>query len=183
MALTALMLTLVQGTASATSSGPTYGDARGLFQAFGTGGSAILGHNHLAQGVPGAISATPDGPRIDPLGDGLVYCTQGWHVVSVGLFDVPSVYGGNNQLFAFLSSLDMQFALDGGPLAVQRTAIKRVADEPPDLGLGNVAFGVNFGAFLPPGALSPGTHQLQTLIHDPVNGDVNFQIAFTGVSC
>jgi hypothetical protein len=157
------------------------GNRRSVFQAFWTGGSAILGHNHLAEGVPGAFTATPDGPRIDPTGDGLVYCTQGWHVVSLALFDDPTFYGGNNQLFAFLSSLGMQFVLDGVPLTVQRTAIKRVADNPPDIG--GVAYGIGFGAFLPPGALSPGTHQLQTFIHDPVNGDFNFQIGCTGVSC
>jgi hypothetical protein len=45
------------------------------------------------------------------------------------------------------------------------------------------AFGVAFGAFLPPGALSLGTHELRTFIQDPVFGDEDFATPFTIVSC
>ena len=161
---------------------PTRGDAEGIFQAFFTGGAAIRAHNHLAEGVPGVPGeTTPDGARIYPGLDDLEYCDQGWHVVLLGYFDDPAFFGGNQELFDYLSAVDIRFVLDGVPLQTERTAIKRLTHFDP--AFGEKAFAVGFGAFLAPGALSVGTHQLQTIIRDPVFGDFEFTTAFTVVSC
>ena len=77
--------------------------------------------------------------------------------------------------------MDTQFVLDGVPLETKRTAIKRIAH--PDPAFIEEAFAVNFGAFLPPGTLSVGSHQVQTFIQDPVFGDFDFTIGFTVVPC
>jgi hypothetical protein len=160
----------------------TRGEAQGVFQAFFTGGSAIRAHNHLAEGIPGVpIETTPDGARIYPGLDGLEYCEQGWHVVLLGLFDDPAFFGGNKELLDHLAAADIRFVLDGVPLEVERTATKRFSHPLPPFG--EQAFAVGFGAFLPPGALSVGTHQLQTFIHDPVFGDFDFAVGFTVISC
>jgi len=170
-------------TAYAASPGaPTRGDAEGIFQAFFTGGSAIRTHNHLAGGAPGVPGeTTPDGARIYPLLNDLVYCEQGWHVILLGIFDDPAFYaGGNRELFDFLSAFDLRFVLDGVPLETERTAIKRLAHTDP--AFVEEGFAVAFGAFLPPGALSVGAHELQTIIIHPVFGE-EFTTPFTVVSC
>lgn len=167
---------------AASPAAATRGDARGVFEAFFTGGSAIRAHNHLAEGVPGVpVETTPHDARIYPGLDGLEYCAEGWHVILLGLFDDPAFFGGNKELFAYLETLDIRFVLDGVPLEAERTAIKRFSHPPADFS--EQAFAVGFGAFLPPGALSVGSHQLQTFIHDPVFGDFDFTVGFAVVPC
>jgi hypothetical protein len=171
------------GSYAASPGGPTQGDAQGIFRAFFTGGSAIRAHNHQASGVPGVPGeTTPDGARIYPLLDDLQYCDDGWHVVLLGYFDDPAFYaGGNKELFDFLSAVDIRFALDGVPLTTERTAIKRLAHTDP--AFVEEAFVVAFGAFLPPGSLSLGPHELLTTQHVPEFGDEEFVTPFTVISC
>ena len=183
-AVAAVILVAVGSTSSyaASPGAPTRGDAQGIFQAFFSGGSAIRAHNHLAEGVPGVPGeTTPDGARIYPLLDDLEYCEQGWHVILLGAFGDPAFFGGNKELFDWLSAIDIRFVLDGVPLQTERTAIKRIAHTDP--AFVEEAFVVGFGAFLPPGTLSVGTHELRTFIHDPVFGDEDFATPFTVVSC
>ena len=169
---------------AASPGAQTRGDAQAAFEAFFTGGASIRVYNADAEGAPGVPVEPPlDSARIYPLLDGVEYCEQGWHVVMLGLFDDPAAYpGGRKQLVDDLSSVDMQFLLDGVPLEVDRTAIKRFQHPLPDFS--EVPFIVlNFGAFLPPGSLSVGTHELRTIIHDPVFGDADFTIGFSVVPC
>jgi hypothetical protein len=167
---------------AAAPAGPTRGEAQGVFQAFFSGGSAIRAHNHLAEGVPGVpVDPEPGGARIYPGVDGAEYCQQGWHVILLGVFDDPAFFGDNKELFNYLHSVDLRFVLDGAPLETKRTAIKRLSH--PDPTFSEQAFAVAFGAFLPPGALSLGTHQVQTIVHDPVFGDFDFTIGFTVIIC
>lgn len=183
VALAAVLTALAHTPSYAASPGAaTRGDARGVFEAFFTGGSAIRTHNHLAAGVPGVpVETTTDGARIYPGQDGLEYCEHGWHVVLLGIFDDPAFFGGNKELFDFLAAVDIRFVLDGVPLDAERTSIRRFSNPPAEFS--RQAFAVGFGAFLPPGALSAGSHQLQTFIHDPVFGDFDFTVGFSVVSC
>ena len=183
LTLAALILALASAPSQASSPGATtLGEAQGVFHAFFTGGSAIRAHNHAAGGVAGVpLDTTPDGARIYAGLDGLQYCQQGWHVALLGYFEDPALFGGNRELFDFLSAVDMRFVLDGVPLETERTAIGRFSTPPAELV--EQAFAVGFGAFLPPGALSVGTHQLQTFVHDPLFGDFDFTIGFDVVTC
>ena len=101
----------------------------------------------------------------------------------LGIFDDPTLYaGGQRELRELLSAVTMEFILDGVPLEVERTAIKRFQHPLPEFS--EVPFiVVNFGAFLPPGSLTLGTHELRTLIHDPAFGDFDFTVSFTVVPC
>jgi hypothetical protein len=155
---------------------PTRGDAESIFQGF-PGGTAILAHAHVVEGVPGVL----DRAFIYPGLDNAEYCGQGWHVIRLGFFDDPAFFGGNAGLFDYLSAVDLRFVLDGVPLQTERTAIKRLAQIDP--AFLEDAFGFAFGAFLPPGVLSVGTHQLETVILDPVFGDFAFTTGFTVVDC
>jgi hypothetical protein len=172
------------GAFAASPGAQTRGDAQAAFEAFFTGGASIRVYNPEAGGAPGVPIEPPlDSARIYPLLDDVVYCEQGWHVVMLGLFDDPAAYpGGRKQLVDDLSAVDMQFLIDGVPLEMDRTAIKRFQHPLPDFS--EVPFIVlSFGAFLPPGSLSVGTHELRTIIHDPVFGDADFTISFSVIPC
>jgi hypothetical protein len=175
------------GGTSAFAASPgaqTRGDAQAAFEAFFTGGASIRAHNPNAEGAPGVPVEPPlDSARIYPGLDDVEYCEQGWHVVMLGIFDDPAAYpGGKQQLVDDLSSVDMQFLIDGVPLEMDRTAIKRIQHPPPDISEVPLIV-LNFGAFLPPGSLSVGTHELRTIVHDPVFGDADFTITFSVVLC
>jgi hypothetical protein len=173
---------MLAGSSVAVADPPTRGDAQAIFEAFFTGGSAIRFHNPLAMGAPGVPFGAPDSARINAGFDNVVYCQEGWHVIEVGFFDDPSFYSSRNELRAYLSSLSTEFVLDGVPLEVETTSVKEFPHPPPQLSL-NPLMAVNFGAFLAPGALSLGTHELHTIFHDPVFGDEEFTVSFTAVAC
>lgn len=132
-----------------------------MFRGILSGGTAILAHNGEAQGAPAQITATQDGVRINPLLDGLTYCQQGWHLIALSIVGDVASFDSKKALFADLAAADIQFRLDGSsvPLEMQRTAITRV-----NIPAFENAFGVNFGAFLPPGSLDLGQHELETTV-------------------
>ena len=154
---------------AAPPAGPTRGEANAAFQSFFTGGIAIRTHNFEANGAPGGpVIPTPDSARIYPGEPDLEYCAQGWHVIILGVFD--------DELRQALSTVDIQFALDGVPLQTERTAIKK-------LQLPDFSWAVTFGAFLAPGSLSLGSHEIKTSIHDPLLGDDEFRTPFSVIAC
>ena len=178
---------LLAGAAAAPAAGasagsPTRGDAEAAFQAFIAGGSAIRAHNPLAGGAPGVpADPPPDSARISPFADGAEYC-DGWHVVMVVGFGDPAAFaGGNAELFEFLSEVEIQFVLDGVPLDTVRTSIRRFPHPEPEF-FENPQMAVTFGAFMAPGELALGTHELRTSYHEP-GFDVEFTISFTVVTC
>ena len=187
LALAGVVLVAAGSTvAHAASPGAqTRGDAQAAFEAFFTGGTAIRAHNPDAQGAPGVPADPPlDSARIYPLPDGVEYCAEGWHVVMLGIFDDPALYAeGQQELRGLLSQIEMQFFLDGVSLVTQSTAIKRVQHPPAEASEVPVLV-VNFGAFLPPGSLTLGMHELRTVIHAPPPfGDDDFTVSFTVVPC
>ena len=186
LALAGMVLVAAGSTvAHAASPGAqTRGDAQAQFESFFTGGASIRVHNPEAQGVPGVPGEPPlDSARIYPLLDGVEYCQDGWHVVVLGTFDDPTFYeGGQHELRDLLSQIEMQFFVDGVPLETQSTAIKRFQQPLPEF----YEFPLlvrTFGAFLPPGSLALGTHELRTLVDDPVFGDFELTVSFTVVPC
>jgi hypothetical protein len=182
LTVTVLSVAMLAVSSVAVADPPTRGDAQATFEAFSTGGSAIRFHNPLAKGRPGVEPLSPDSARIFALFDNVAYCQEGWRVIVLGFFDDPSFYSSRNELRAYLSSLSMEFVLDGVPLEVETTSVKEFPHPPPELSL-NPLMEVNFGAFLAPGALSLGTHELQTIFHDPVFGDDEVTVSFTAVAC
>ena len=106
------------------------------------------------------LSAVDRG-RIYPGESGLEYCQQGWHVITIGVFDDPTLSpGGNKEARKTLSAVDTQFALDNVPLQTERTAIKKLQHPFPDFSE-NPLWAVTFGAFLAPGSLSLGDHEIE----------------------
>jgi hypothetical protein len=160
---------------AAPSAGPTRGEANAVFQSNFTGGFAIRTHNPEAHGAPGGPAIpTPDSARIYPGEPDLEYCAPGWHVITLGVFD--------DELRQALSTVDIQFALDGVSLQTERTAIKKLQHPFPDFSE-NPLWAVSFGAFLAPGSLSLGSHEITTSIHNPVLGDEEFTTPFSVIAC
>ena len=168
--------------APASAGSPTRGDAEAAFQAFLAGGSAIRAHNPLANGAPGVPVDPPrESARIYPAADGAVYC-DGWHVVMLaGFGDAAAFAGGNAELFDFLSEVDIRFVLDGLPLETERTSVRRFPHPEPEF-FENPQMAVTFGAFMAPGDLALGTHELRTSYHEP-GFDFEFTISFSVVAC
>jgi hypothetical protein len=170
-------LVLLGGTLAyaAPPAGPTRGEANAAFQSNFTGGFAIRTHNFEAQGAPGGPAIpTPDSARIYPGEPDLEYCAQGWHVITLGVF--------NDEVRQSLSTVDIQFALDGVSLQTERTAVKKLQHPFPDFSE-NPLWAVTFGAFLAPGSLSLGNHEIETSIHNPVFGDEEFTTPFSVIAC
>lgn len=178
-----LVALALAGVAQASSSGPTRGDAQAILTAGLTGGESIAAHNPDAKGAPGGFVASPDGARISPLADLFTYCQAGWHVISLGYFDFVGdtafpVPPTRQALMDYLASTNIQFVLDGLPLATQRTSIKAV--NTPDVA---GAMGYNVGALLPPGSVLLGQHLLVTTVTDPVFGNFSFNTTFNIAPC
>jgi len=170
--------------------GPTQGDAQAAFQAFFTGGLTVFTSNPLANGAPargaGAPFAPPpeDSARIYPLAEDASYCQGGWHVIMLGNFDDPSFYTSRSELLDYLMSVTMEFLLDGAPLTVETTSVREFSHPLPEVFPDVDTMMVRtYGAFLAPGALSLGTHELRTIVHDPLFGDADWTVSFTAVAC
>jgi hypothetical protein len=159
---------------AAPPTGPTRGEANAAFQSNFTGGFAIRTHNFEAKGASGGPAIpTPDSARIYPGEPDLEYCAQGWHVITLG---------GFNEVRQALSTVDLQFALDGVSLQTERTAIKKLQHPDPNFSE-NPLWAVTFGAFLPPGSLSLGSHEIQTSIESPALGDEMLTTPFSVIAC
>ena len=162
--------------AHAEPTGPSYGQARAIFQNGVTAGPALLVHNPDA-----AIAGVhEDGARILAYADGLTYCDDGWHVVWIGLADTTEYWPDVNSLRDYVADLDVDFTLDGAPLDVERTS---VTAQNPAFVLPYHGFAVGFGSMVEPGALATGSHELITHVSDPVYGDVDIEISFTVADC
>ena len=181
MARTAVVLLAALALAGVAQAAPTRGDAEAVLRATFTGGLSIRAHNPDAQGAPSGFVTSPDGVRINPLVDGRSYCEAGWHVISLGFVDGIDATRTRDEALSGLAASDIQFVLDGTPLAAQRTPITVFTD--PALFGFDKAYAFNVGALLPPGSLSLGTHQLRaTLTTTGFPPDV-IDITFYVVSC
>jgi hypothetical protein len=176
-------------TTLANSEGRTEGDARAAFNAVAGAGGKIEFNNGAHQGAPigGFPTGTdeeagevhdPEDVRIYQGRDGWSYCASGWHVIFLAAWDDASFYDSKGDLFAYLDSIDMDFAWDGVELVEERTGIKRANFEDVEDG-----FFVAFGSFMPPGSLSVGKHRLTTTVVDPLYGDETWSVRVNILPC
>jgi hypothetical protein len=164
-------------TAMANSVGRTEGDARAAFNAVAGAGFTVADNHGAHEGAPtgGIPSGTgeddvhsPEDVRIYPGRNGFSYCASGWHVIFIAWWDELQFHDSYEDLHAYLSAVDVQYAWDGHPLVEERTAIKRA-----NFPFLEDAFFVAFGTFMPPGTLSVGKHRLTTTSFDPLYKEEN----------
>jgi hypothetical protein len=142
------------------------GDAEAIFQAFGTGGLAILQHNRLAEGAPADDFGTRGSirPFAGSPWDGTHLCAEDWHVILVA-----DIEGGDSTFTRpdaeqIMQGLVLSFTLNGAPLPTNRTAIRRFLN-PGFFGI-QEAYYFQQGRIMSPTDLAAGSHQLQLTITD-----------------
>lgn len=158
----------------------TKGDVEAVFNAFLTGGRTVLfqAKAKKVKGAPadflgsqGAIRPFAGSPW-----DGKHFCVNDWHVILVAYFDGGDQSYTMQDAVAVLSQVVFTFTLDGSPLAIERTPVKRFL-EPQKFGL-DEAYGLQAGRIMSPDELTVGTHTLDLVVHDPVYGDFADSIQF-----
>lgn len=158
----------------------TQGEAVAHFNAFTTGGRAILAGNE----TPAVVNAGPAslfGAGIRPFPaspwDGASICVDDWHVFLLAVFDGGDRSFRRSDAVESLAGVEIDWILDGNSIVdTERTPIKRFND-PAGFGFER-AFGFQDGAFVAPGDLSVGGHSLVADIIDPVFGDDTIGITF-----
>jgi hypothetical protein len=153
---------VLPSTAQANSPGVTRGDAEAVFQALQNGAQAIrVNGGGMLEGAPVQPRA-----RISPLVSGRRFCASDWHVIAVAFLDAfPQSEQAHAQAAADFSSLVVQLQLDGAPLALETTALKRIDPTFTQLtvGAGQAGYWIQFGAIMSPTDLAVGAHTLQLL--------------------
>jgi hypothetical protein len=144
-------------TATANSARITRGDAQAVFEAGETGAVGMSrGGNQI-----GSPALWPE-IAINFLNPNQRFCASYWHTIMLALFegdlDAPTRQG----MFDRLELDSVVFVLDGTPVPIGTTAIKRVLN-PEQYGY-EVLYGRNYGTLVPPGTLSVGTHQMDITI-------------------
>jgi hypothetical protein len=147
----------ISAPASAASQRVSKGDAEAGFQAFGTGGLAIINHSPVDLGAPADHDQLA---RISAIVDGRHYCAEDWHTIALG-----DLGGGDKtytqQKFAEQAGRDfIRMFLDGTVLPTTRTASKAITT-PEQFGFEKAYFFYQ-GIVLSPSDLSVGTHSLVT---------------------
>jgi hypothetical protein len=156
-------LALTWGVAtSAASDRVTRGDAEAVLQAFGNGGWAVLMHGGVVHGAPSQGFSPPVAikPFSGSFYDGAHYCALDWHTIMISVVDA-----GPRQAFAAsIAGIAISFTLDGAPLPVTQTAIKRYLN-PAQLGFTD-AYYSSWGRVIAPTDLAFGAHTLGVEVSD-----------------
>jgi hypothetical protein len=145
----------------------TRGDAQAVFQAFGTGGLAILQHSRRAEGAPADFFGSRGSirPFAGSLWDGAHFCAEDWHVILVADIEGGDPSFTRQDAETIMEGLVLEFTLDGTALETTRTAIKRFLD-PARFDM-QEAYYFQQGRLMSPNDLAVGSHQLQLVITDP----------------
>jgi hypothetical protein len=152
------------------------GDAEAVFQAFPTGGRAMINHSPRSRGAPSDMELRATIRPLEEEGfDGRHYCAEDWHTI------VLADFFGGDQSFSHQDFIDatshdvITMSLDGKALPTTRTAIKPV-NNPQEFGF-EKAYVFQQGVVLSPSDLSVGVHRLDTTVVFPPD-TFNLHITF-----
>jgi hypothetical protein len=162
-------------------SGPraTKGDAEAVLEAFGGGGWAILRHNKVVEGAP-AQGTADSRVAIRPFANwnGRHFCELDWHVILVADVEPVDAASTPKDAHAAIENLTVTFTLDGAPLPVSRTAVKRFLN-PQRFDL-DEAFYAQWGRIMSPGELSVGAHTLSVVFEGQALPEITFFVDAAG---
>jgi hypothetical protein len=158
----------------------TRGEAEAIFEGYGTGGQALRSNGATVSGAPADFGEVATIRPFDPPGgaNGRHFCAEDWHVIVLALIDGGDASYTREAAEAFLSTVTLTFTLDGAPLSVTRTALKRYVDaELVDL---ETAYWVQEGVVLSPADLTVGEHELvvDAVISDDPPISLTFEATF-----
>jgi hypothetical protein len=158
---------LLPAGAQANALRVTQGDARAIFEAYPTGGWAVVLNGGTLEGAPADFFPNSLA-RIGPMApwNGRRFCALDWHVISVTANEgnLAGQSRTNAEIRDFLSRIEFDFVLDGTPLDTVRTTVKRTLN--PERGFLE-AFFMSEGRVMSPEDLAVGQHALQFTGHRP----------------
>jgi len=135
------------------------GDAQAVLEAFGGGGWAIQQHSKVLRGAP--ADGLPDSRvAIRPFDawDGRHFCQLDWHVILIADIEPIDETSSHADAKAVIEQLALSMTLDGEPLQLSRTAVKRFLN-PELFGLEDAVF-AQWGRIFSPDELAVGAHRL-----------------------
>jgi hypothetical protein len=133
------------------------GDAETIFKA-GHAGVVTMGHAGVVRGAPADIDLRAAiRPYADSDWDGRHFCAEDWHVLVAAWFLPIDESHTVQQVKDELAATTIQLVLNGTELDTERTAIRRMPEQPEGF---EEAEGFYFqqGKIVAPGELSVGTH-------------------------
>jgi hypothetical protein len=133
------------------------GDAEAIFKA-GHAGVVTMGHAGVVRGAPADIDLRAAiRPYADSDWDGRHFCAEDWHVLVAAWFLPIDESHTVQQVKDELAATTIQLVLNGTELDTERTAIRRMPEQPEGF---EEAEGFYFqqGKIVAPGELSVGTH-------------------------
>lgn len=159
----------------------THGDAQAILQGYGTGGRALRSNGATVSGAPADFGGLATIRPFDPPGgaNGRHFCAEDWHVIVLALIDGGDASYTHNAAQAFLSTVTLSFTLDGAPLSVTRTALKRYLDVQ-SVGV-EEAYWLQEGVVLSPSALIVGEHELVVDVVIPGDPPITLSLEATFV--
>jgi hypothetical protein len=171
MLATILLRTLfVASAVAARRKRATRGDANAVLNAFGNGGWAVINHSDVAR-----RGRADQQIQIRPFDffDGRHYCALDWHTIVFADIEGGDKPFPRQQAEALIADVDVQFQLDGAPLVVSQTAIKRFLN-PQRFGLES-AFYSQWGRLMQPSDLAVGEHELNARVTNASGSQVFFE--------
>jgi len=136
----------------------TRGEVEAVFQAFGSGGWAVLRHSEMARGAPADHLGSHGAIRPFPAWDGIHVRSEDWHVILVADIEGGDASFTVRDAEEIMSKITVHFELDGVPLETTRTAIKRFLN-PERFGV-TEAYYFQEGRIMSPEELAVGPHTL-----------------------
>jgi hypothetical protein len=162
--LSASLLPTAVGAQDGGTARVTRGDAEAIFNAFPNGGWAIRLNKGVGLGAPadGLLGRATIRP-FDPF-DGARYCADDWHVITTAWVEGGDSTFTYRDAAVLMEDVDIALILDGNPLVLQRTAVKRFLN--PEFFGWEVAYAFQEGRIMSPGELSVGAHTLGAVVID-----------------
>lgn len=149
----------------------TRGSAQAVLEAFGNGGWAVINHSRVARARRGPAS-TQIHIRPFDFFDGRHYCELDWHTIVIADVEGGSKGFPRTQAAALIADTRVQFTLDGAPLELSQTAVKRF-NNPQWFGL-EAAFYSQWGRVMQPSDLAVGEHILRCLMTNASGSQIFF---------
>jgi hypothetical protein len=165
-----LMRALLVG--SAVGAGPKRarkGDAKAVLNAFGNGGWAVINHSKIAR--RGEVDKQIQIRPFDFFA-GRHYCALDWHTIVIADIEGGDKPFTQKQAAALIADVAVQFRLDGAPLEITQTPVKRFLD-PQLFGL-EAAFYSQWGRVMQPSDLAVGEHTLSVLMTNASGSEFYF---------
>lgn len=146
------------------------GDAEAVLNAFGNGGWAVINHSDIAR--RGVVDRQIQIRPFDFF-DGRHYCAPDWHTIVIADIEGGDRPFTRQQAEALIADVRVQFTLDGSPLQITQTAVKRFLN--PNLFGLEAAFYSQWGRVMRPSDLSVGEHTLNVRMTNASGNQVYFE--------